>query len=175
MPGSVIQINRAPVLTLWASVVAERLGFEPDEALSLGKAMAGLTAQSKGRRLGVYKRRYTKDGHPAPKHGLGEEFWVELCGRTVPAQETDDGVRAVVKDQPVDPEKTTAYLKQKFGDDLARVRKAMEKLACAHDLDELSEIAFALYEKFRPAIPPGRRGWGAKGDLDLAQIRRMAR
>jgi hypothetical protein len=38
-----ILVNRAPVLTLWASVVAERLGFDRDEALSLGKAVAGLT------------------------------------------------------------------------------------------------------------------------------------
>jgi len=29
-----IKINRAPVLTLWAAVVAERLGFDPNEALS---------------------------------------------------------------------------------------------------------------------------------------------
>jgi hypothetical protein len=50
-----ILINRAPVLTLWAATVAERLGFARDEALSLGKAVAGLTAQSKGRRLGIYK------------------------------------------------------------------------------------------------------------------------
>jgi len=50
-----IVINRAPVLTLWAATVAERLGFDQDEALSLGKAVAGLTAQSKGQRLGIYK------------------------------------------------------------------------------------------------------------------------
>ena len=50
-----IQINRAPVLTLWASVVAETLGFNHDEALTLGKALAGLTAQSKGKRLGIFK------------------------------------------------------------------------------------------------------------------------
>ena len=49
-----ISINRAPVLTLWAAVVAERFGFDRKEALSLGKAAAGLTAQSKGRRLGIF-------------------------------------------------------------------------------------------------------------------------
>ena len=49
-----ISINRAPVLTLWASVVAEGLGFDRKEALSLGKAVAELTAQSKGRRLGIF-------------------------------------------------------------------------------------------------------------------------
>ena len=49
-----IEVNRAPVLTLWAAVVAERLGFEPEEALTLGKSVAGLTAQSKGQRLGIF-------------------------------------------------------------------------------------------------------------------------
>src|SRR6516162_9715497 len=52
MPSITISINRAPVLTLWAAVVAERLGFDEDEGLSLGKALAGLTAQTKGRRQG---------------------------------------------------------------------------------------------------------------------------
>jgi hypothetical protein len=48
-------INRTPALTLWASVVAERLGFDCSAALSLGKALAGLNAQAKGRRLRSYK------------------------------------------------------------------------------------------------------------------------
>jgi hypothetical protein len=43
-----ISINRAPVLTLWAAIVAERLGFTHDEALTLGRAVAGLNAYSKG-------------------------------------------------------------------------------------------------------------------------------
>jgi len=30
-------INRAPVLTLWAAVVAERLGLDQDEALTVGR------------------------------------------------------------------------------------------------------------------------------------------
>ncbi len=31
-----VSINRPPVSTLWAAVVAEQLGFDRDEALSLG-------------------------------------------------------------------------------------------------------------------------------------------
>ena len=54
MASDTISINRAPVLTLWAAVVAERLGFQRDEALSLGKALAGLNVQSKGQRLGIF-------------------------------------------------------------------------------------------------------------------------
>ena len=41
---SLIMVNRAPVLTLWAAVVAEVLGFEHGEALTLGRAVAGLNA-----------------------------------------------------------------------------------------------------------------------------------
>lgn len=52
-----IKINRAPVLTLWATIVAERLGYDAETALTLGKAVAGLNAQSKGRRLGIYEEK----------------------------------------------------------------------------------------------------------------------
>jgi hypothetical protein len=48
-------ISRGPVLTLWAAVVAQRLGYRRDESLSLGRALAGLNAQSKVRRLGIFK------------------------------------------------------------------------------------------------------------------------
>ena len=37
---------------------------------------------------------------------------------------------------------------------------------------QLVEKAYALYEKFRPEIPPGKKGWGISGKLDL--IRKMA-
>jgi hypothetical protein len=53
--GRMIRVNRAPVLTLWATVVAERLGFERDAALTLGRAVAGSSAQMKGRALGIYE------------------------------------------------------------------------------------------------------------------------
>src|SRR5207253_8815027 len=55
MPYTTVSINRAPVLTLWGAVVAERLGFDEDAALTLGRAVAVLNAQSKGRKLGIFK------------------------------------------------------------------------------------------------------------------------
>jgi len=61
MANKKIKINRAPVLTLWAAVVAERLGYNKDEALTLGKAVAGLNAQSKGRRLGIYEEKKNEE------------------------------------------------------------------------------------------------------------------
>ncbi len=50
-----IRINRAPVLTLWAAVLAERLGFDHDTALTLGRAFAGLNAYSKGVSPGLFE------------------------------------------------------------------------------------------------------------------------
>jgi hypothetical protein len=45
MTANKILINRAPVLTFWVAIVAERLGFESDEALSLGNAHDTITGQ----------------------------------------------------------------------------------------------------------------------------------
>ena len=169
-----ILINRAPVLTLWAAVVAERLGFNPDEALSLGKAVAGLNAQAKGRALGIFEAK-PEAVRQARQRERGEDFWVRLCGRPVPAKNTDQGVRAVSGDKPIDPASVARYLSQKFGDDLDSVKGAMETLAKTCDPDDLAERAFALYEAFRPEIPRGKKGWGAKGTLDLGLIRSLAK
>jgi hypothetical protein len=173
MTPTKIQINRAPVLTLWAVVVAERLGLNHDEALSLGKAMAGLTAQSKGRRLGIYKPT-PKDLKQVREREKGEEFWVELLGRSLAEVNTENGVRAVVKAQPIEPEGVERYLESKFGESLPEVRKAMVELAGALDPEELAQRGFSLYEQFRPKIPEGVTGWGAKGELDLGRIRKLA-
>lgn len=161
------------MLTLWAVVVAERLGFNREEALSLGKALAGLNAQSKGRRLGIFK--------PTPKElkrvrerERGEEYWVDLLGRALPAVNTEQGVRAVVKSEPIEPKGVERYLESKFGDALPKVRKAMMELANAFEADELAERGFGLYEQFRPQIPEGVAGWGAKGELDLGRISKLA-
>jgi hypothetical protein len=168
-----ILINRAPVLTLWAAIVAERLGFDQDEALSLGKAVAGLNAQSKGQRLGIYK--------PAPPEvkkerarKRGEEFFVEICGRQVPAINTPDGVRAVIKNQPIESKSVEQYLESKFGESLAPARSAMRDLAKSFRPEQLRTNAFSLYEQFRPAIPEGVRGWGAKGNFDIDHVRSLA-
>jgi hypothetical protein len=170
----IVEINRAPVLTLWATVVAERLGHDPDAAVTLGKAVAGLNAQSKGRMLGIFRPRETEDGEPAPRSGLGEEGWVDLCERAVPVIRAEAGLRAVVKDKPIDPEKANAYLSTKFGDDLEAIREAMADLAASFEPEDLAGRAYRLYERFRPVIPRGKRGWGARGPLDTETIRGLS-
>ena len=174
MTSKTISINRAPVLTLWAAVVAQRLGFDEDEALTLGKAVAGLNAQSKGRRLGIFKPHEEK-AKKAREKGRGERFLIEVLGRPVPATNTEDGIRAVRGSKPIDPDSVRRYLEDKFGDDLKAVQAAMKRLARAYKPQELAHDAYRLYERFRPAIPEGVKGWGAKGDLDLGLIGRLAK
>ena len=168
--GLVVTINRAPVLALWATVVAERLGFSRDEALSLGKAVTGLNAQTKGQRLGIYTK--VERGGGKSEERVKRDA-VDLMGREIPVVRTEEGVRAVNKDAQVSPESTQAYLEAKFGEQLAAVRAAMEDLARSMKPDVLAARAFALYAQFRPEIPDGVKGWGAKGKLDLELIRSL--
>ena len=149
------------------------MGFDQDEALSLGKAVAGLTAQSKGQRLDIYKP-VPQEVKKARARKRGEGFFVEICGRQVPAINTTGGVRAVIKNQPIEAKSVELYLESKFGESLGTVRSAMRDLAKAFRPEQLLKNAFRLYEEFRPAIPEGVTGWGAKGNLDIDRIRSLA-
>jgi len=169
-----ISVNRAPVLTLWAAVVAERLGFNHNEALTLGRAVAGLNAQSKGRRLGIFKPDKEK-AKKAREKEPGEQFLVEVCGSAVSVIKIEEGVRATTGGKPINPAGVERYLQNKFGDDLDRVRKAMQKLARAYRPKELAAHAYSLYEQFRPDIPAGKKGWGAAGNLNLQRIASLAK
>lgn len=171
-----VTINRAPVLTLWAAIVAERLGFTHEEALTLGRAVAGLNAYSKGRALGIFKPtpkdvRAKRDAKARTK----EVLQVELLHRAVPVVQTPEGLRALAKEQPIAPASVQKYLATKFGDTLGSISAAMTELADSRDPEQLAAEAYSLYEQFRPAIPAGESGWGAAGTLKLTTIRGLAR
>jgi hypothetical protein len=169
-----VMVNRAPVLTLWAAVVAEVLGFEHDEALTLGRAVAGLNAYSKGVSLGLFQPTPKEVKDRRRKMRKEEIVTVDLLHRAVPAKYTDRGLRALSGESAIRPESVERYLESKFGDALEDVSSAMLELAKSLPPSALAEKDYALYEKFRPEIPPGKKGWGASGKLDLNLIRRMA-
>jgi hypothetical protein len=177
MTANPIKINRAPVMTLWAVVVAERLGYDEQAALTLGKSVAGLNAQSKGRRLGIYEAPDEKEAkaRPEKERAPSEQTYVSLLGRSVPAIYTKDGLRALDKEKPADPRSVERYLESKFGENLPDARAAMQALAESMSPAELSHRAYSLYEQFRPEIPEGKRGWGAIGELDLNKIEALAK
>lgn len=169
-----ISINRAPVMALWGAVVAEREGYDWDEAVTLGKAVSGMNAQSKGQRLGIYEPKPASAEKTNPdRPPEASDTYVELLGRRVPAARAQGRWRAVAGGKAMNSSGAEHYLERAFGDALPDVRRAMEELAASYSPDELGTIAYGLYEQFRPDIPPGTRGWGARGTLDLNRIRSL--
>lgn len=68
-------------------------------------------------------------------------------------------------------------LQAKFGGEevYAQVKSTMQDALnrWSDSKDELDRRAFRMYEKFRPTVPPGERGWGRKGELNLAEVDRV--
>jgi len=72
-------------------------------------AGAGLNAQAKGRRLGIFKPHEEK-AKKAREKERGERFWIEVLGRPVPAIVTEEGIQAVRGSKPIDPDSVRRYL-----------------------------------------------------------------
>jgi hypothetical protein len=168
-----IYINRAPVLTLWAAVVAERLGFRRDEALTLGRAVAGLNAYSKGVSLGLFRPSPKSVKERRKRLTRGRRLKVDVLRRAIPVVRTPDGLRALSGGRPISPTSVQRYLQGKFGERLAAAWAAMRRLARSVPPITLAANGYALYVKFRPGVPTGVKGWGARGNLDLTLIRRL--
>lgn len=169
-----ILVNRAPFLTLWASVVARRLGYAPDEALTLGRAIAGQTAAAKATRLGLAARRpeALRAEIESQRRDLGAQT-VELMGRTLSCVRTAGGLRALADAAPIDPASVRRALATKFKEHEGVVEAALVALAASYEPHELNARAMDLYMAMRPATAAGRAGWGQVGRLDLAAIDRL--
>jgi hypothetical protein len=46
----------------------------------------------------------------------------------------------------------------------------MEALAGSSPPEKLNRVGLRLYERFRPNVPAGAEGWGAKGELRIERI-----
>ena len=129
----------------------------PVNGYTLGKAVAGLTAHAKGRRLGICKphKERAKKGREKER---GERFLIEVCGRPVPATNTDDGIWAVRGRNAIDLDSVLHFLEDKFGENLKTVQSAMRKLSKAYKPQELAHDTHRLYERFRPTSRRARSG-----------------
>eukprot|EP00850_Spirogloea_muscicola_P003576 SM000014S00364 [mRNA] locus=s14:899517:900760:- [translate_table: standard] len=166
-----VVINRMPVLTLWVSIVAAAEGYAWHEALTFGRAVASNCAQSKAARLGL---------GAAGSVGPGCSGWqpmeqVPVFGLLLPAACTKDGLRALqTNGRPIAPADVDAYLQSSFKSDLLICQAAMEELAAAWPPTEIGEVAYKLYEGFRPEVPKGATGWGFRNILDLRRVTGLA-
>ena len=163
-----ILVNRAPVLTLWAAIVAEHLGHDADAAITLGRAVAGSSARVKARAIGLEEKHGDAGKTKAAKPVLRQT--VHLLGRDVPVVEQKGSLYALDHDKAASPRPAYTYVTGAFGEHLPAVRRAMEKLAASLPQEELNRVGFRLYEHFRPDVPAGAGGWGKKGVLDLKRI-----
>eukprot|EP00850_Spirogloea_muscicola_P007482 SM000038S14295 [mRNA] locus=s38:157417:158655:+ [translate_table: standard] len=165
-----VVINRMPVLTLWVSVVAAAEGYAWHEALTFGRAVASNCAQFKAARLGL----------GAGSVGPGCSGWqpteqVPVFGQLLPAARTKDGLQALqTNGRPIAPHDVDAYLQSSFKSDLLICQAAMEELAAAWPPTEIGEVAYKLYEGFRPEVPKGATGWGFRNILDLRRVTGLA-
>jgi hypothetical protein len=171
-----VQINRAPVLTLWAACVAEaRQIGDWDTALTIGKVMcalfAGFKARGGGGGGGGWGRRGAAQQQPALP--TGSDHAIDFMGHYVfmstgPPLCAVDGKTGVISAGTVH-----NYLTRAFGAaNLPAVLAAMREVTASfvgHE-DALEQQAFKLYENFRPATAQGQ-----KGELKLANIRAQAR
>ena len=134
--------------------------------------MAGSSARAKARRLGISdEKQDAEERHARAADLKPRRQTVRLLGREIPVIPTDDGtLRAEDDGKPASAKSVHSYIARAFGDRLADARAAMEGLAASLPPEELNRVGFRLYEQFRPDVPQGAEGWGAKGELWLERI-----
>jgi hypothetical protein len=156
-----IRVSRAPVLTLWAAVVAEALGHSPETAISLGSAVAGTAARARSRRPGS-----------RAEPGAERLDTVVLLGAEVPVAHDADGVLCAAEPDgtPAPGRPAENYLRRVFGERLEEVREAMRAVARSYPPEDLNRFGMRIYESFRPQPADGSGGHGSKSVLDVGLI-----
>ena len=173
----VIIINRAPILELWSSCVAQFLhpAVTWETCLSIGGAIATITAISKGRSIGKIdkpgsgeaKKKKGERRKKAEKEDLDE---LEVMSFKL---NLDKNGQAMVGGKPKKAGEE-ALIKKYGGSDRYETVKATFQDALQEwkgQEEDLDGRAFSCYEDFRPSIATGQRGWGRKGQLNLETVR----
>lgn len=169
-----IEISRAPVYTLWLYLVAVRLKYKKNEALTIAKYVVGTTAQKHGQAYGVYTKSTETKKTKSKKTAATIVFSEKFLGYDVPMTRTKAGIVAVSQGKPIDPQKVEAYFDSKFGSALAETMDAMTRLAKSMPPKELTKRAISLYGRFRPTGAEGAAGFGKPLPFDIDLIRKMA-
>ncbi|SJL01897.1 uncharacterized protein ARMOST_05221 [Armillaria ostoyae] len=174
-------INRAPLMSAWAMIVAERLGFRREEALSIASVYTEMNALSKGVSLGIYKDGKQK-GLDAIKGG--SQPYVELMGRRfVPGyyqflnvsdnhariplyQSRSNQWRALLNSKPAQPSSPFSYISRSFRQTTPHIIGALRLLAESFTPKELNNKGWALYTEFRPSV----NGWGERSEVKCETI-----
>lgn len=137
------------MLFLWASTVAQRMGFDYEEAASLAGAVAG----SYWTHAAVGRQRTSADQKMVSgyrENSNGYEFEVVLLDCICTARMTADGIRAVDEGEFTTLGASEQFLVDSFGSRIVAINEAMNYLANSYAPDALALAAATLYERFRP-------------------------
>lgn len=189
--GRYAVVNRAPVMTAWAVVLLERLGFTRPEALSLAHCYVNYTSTMRGISLGIIPAA-EKD---RAVHIIGpNQPHFELMGVKIPVMQMQDGTyRGISAGEAVEPDKAFNYMRRSMAQTLSSVMGALTLLADSfmepplppavksEDQEEptleyggeyLNSRGYELYAEFRPSTSGE---WGKKGRLWYDKILALRR
>ncbi|RPD67196.1 hypothetical protein L227DRAFT_619426 [Lentinus tigrinus ALCF2SS1-6] len=187
-------VNRAPIMMAWAFVVAERLGFQREEALSIASVYTEMNAISKGVSLGIYEPG-TQKLKGADASRTGSQPYVELMGRRltrcvyahpvhlatppndltafpvtqtrIPLYQTASSQwRGLSSGSPVAPASAFSYITRALRQTAPHIVGALRLLAASYAPAELNEKGFFLYADFRPEAD----SWGQRGEVRCSKI-----
>ena len=152
-------------------------GHPPDTALTLGRYVTGSSARIKAKSLGILDEAMEATERQVQAEALKPAGrLIILLSREIPILAAPDGApRTNEKGKLMAAAGVRSYIFRAFGDRLDEVRAEMVALISTLPPDELNRVGFRLYEKFRPEVPKGAEGWGAKGILHLDRIRSAPR
>lgn len=160
-------LNRFPLFGLWNRVAAEVLGYEEDEAKSIGHGVAVLYAiRAQG---GARKPKHPDEAAAIPA-GAGEEALaneeIGFGGDSLPCEMDDDGrvLKCYVgcrssKDQPQTPDSYDFNVQSKIkGEYLELLTDGMRELLSSYKKAELGgKLIYRLYDEWKKDCKAGRR------------------
>ncbi|KAL0576922.1 hypothetical protein V5O48_005068 [Marasmius crinis-equi] len=165
-----VVINRAPLMTIWATVVAERMGFKREEALSIASVYTEMNAISKGVTLGIFEEGKEK-GLDASRGGT--QPYVDFIGRRPLYQTQEEDWRALLKGTPAKPSAAYGYISRSFRQTTPYITGSLRLLANSFTSQEINDKAWSLYIRFRPEV----NEWGKRSQvkcLDILTLRKPA-
>ncbi|KAI0034074.1 hypothetical protein K488DRAFT_11188, partial [Vararia minispora EC-137] len=158
-------VNRAPIMMAWSYIVAERMGFQREDAFSIAAVYTEMNAITKGVSLGMYKKNSEKGLEASPN---GAQPYVQLMGRRIPLfQTSEDRWRALdAEAKPASPAAAFSYVSRTLKQTAPAIVGAMRLLADSFSPEELNRVGWSLYADFRPEVD----GWGKRGQVRCDKI-----
>lgn len=174
--STTITINRAPVLTLWAACVTEFLypALSWPTCLSAGASISSLCAISKGRAIGTIDPPSNSNQPDSERAQTDDDEELRVMGFPLHVK---NGLVVDSKNAKPKPG-NEKNLESKFGEDEEHETREVFR-SCLQtwkgEKEQLNKKAFGMYEKFRPDVPKGQKGWGRKGELSLESVENVVR